>query len=266
MVEVVGVRFKRTMKIYDFDANSLALEKNDPVIVETEHGITLGKVVIPPHMKEKNLIHKGLKRVLRKATEDDIRQAEEIRQKELRAKFFCAEKARELGLFMKVVNVEYFFDGSKAIFYFTADKRVDFRRLVRLLASEFKTRIEMRQIGARDEAKLVGGIGACGRELCCAKFMPSFELVSIKMAKAQGLLLNPDDISGRCGRLMCCLAFEFPLYKEMGKKIPKMGKRIKTTKGEGRVVRLDILKERFWVHLNKTGETVEMTPENWMKG
>jgi cell fate regulator YaaT (PSP1 superfamily) len=199
------------------------------------------------------------------ATEEDIRQADKIRNKELEAKYFCTEKAKELGLAMKVVHVEYFFDGSKAIFYFTADKRVDFRKLVRLLASQFRTRIEMRQIGARDEAKLIGGLGACGRELCCAKFMPSFELVSIKMAKAQGLLLNPDEISGRCGRLMCCLAFEFPLYKEMGKKLPKMGKRIKTTQGEGRVVRLDILKGRFWVHL-QGGETVEMTPENWKKG
>ena len=265
MVEVVGVRFKRTLKICDFEANNLSLKKGDSVIVETEHGITLGKVAIPSHMKEKNRIHKGLKKALRKATEEDIQQAEEIHKKELEAKYFCAEKARELGLGMKVVNVEYFFDGSKAIFYFTADKRVDFRRLVRMLASKFKTRIEMRQIGARDEAKLVGGLGACGREMCCAKFMPSFELVSIKMAKTQGLLLNPEEISGRCGRLMCCLAFEFPLYKEMGKKLPKMGKRIKTTQGEGRVVRLDILKNRFWVHLSG-GETVEMTPENWMKG
>ncbi len=265
MVNVVGVRFKRTLKIYDFDANHLDLKKGDSVIVETEHGISLGKVVVPPHEKDESRVHKGLKKVLRKATEEDIRQAEEIRKKELRAKFFCSEKAKELGLAMKVVNVEYFFDGSKAIFYFTADKRVDFRKLVRLLAAEFRTRIEMRQIGARDEAKLVGGIGACGRELCCAKFMPSFELVSIKMAKAQGLLLNPEEISGRCGRLMCCLAFEFPLYKEMGKKLPKMGKRIKTNRGEGRVVRLDILKGRFWDHL-QNGETVEMTPENWMKG
>lgn len=265
MVEVVGVRFKRTLKIYDFDANNLNLKKGDSVIVETEHGITLGKVAIPSHKKEKSRIHRRLKKVLRKAEEEDIYQAEEIRKKELEAKYFCAEKAKELGLNMKVVNVEYFFDGSKAIFYFTADKRVDFRKLVRMLASEFKTRIEMRQIGARDEAKLVGGLGACGREFCCSKFMPSFELVSIKMAKAQGLILNPEEISGRCGRLMCCLAFEFPLYKEIGKKLPRLGKRIKTTQGEGRVVRLDILKEHFWVHLS-TGETVEMTPERWIKG
>ena len=265
MVEVVGIRFKRTLKIYDFDTNHQSLKKGDSVIVETDHGITLGKVVLPPHKKEKNRTHKGLKKVLRKASEEDIQQAEEIRYKELEAKYFCIEKARELGLAMKVVNVDYFFDGSKAIFYFTADKRVDFRKLVRMLASRFKTRIEMRQIGARDEAKLVGGLGTCGRELCCAKFIPTFELVSIKMAKAQGLLLNPEEISGRCGRLMCCLAFEFPLYKEMGKRLPKMGKRIKTTEGEGRVVRLDILKNRFWVHLSGGG-TVEMTPENWRKG
>lgn len=265
MVEVVGVRFKRSLKVYDFDANQLNLQKGDSVIVETEHGVTLGKVAIPPHKKEKSRIHKGLKKALRKATEEDIYQAEEIRKKELEAKFFCVEKAKELNLAMKVVNVEYFFDGSKAVFYFTADKRIDFRKLVRMLASKFKTRIEMRQIGARDEAKLIGGMGACGRELCCAKFMPSFELVSIKMAKAQGLILNPEEISGRCGRLMCCLAFEFPLYKEMGKKLPKMGKRIKTPLGEGRVVRIDILNERFWVHLS-SGEKVEMTPENWLKG
>ncbi len=265
MVEITGIRFKRNLKIYDFDANQVSLKKGSSVIVETENGMTLGVVAVPPREKDEHRVHKGLKKVLRAATEEDIAQAEKIRQQELRAKVFCVEKVKQLGLKMKIVNVEYFFDGSKAIFYFTADKRVDFRKLVRMLASEFRTRIEMRQIGARDEAKHVGGLGACGRELCCAKFMPSFELISIKMAKTQGLVLNPDEISGRCGRLMCCLAFEFPQYKAMSKHLPKMGKRIKTTHGEGRVVRLDIMMQRFWVRLS-SGETMEMTPENWMRG
>jgi len=211
---VVGVRFKKAGKIYYFDPGEVALAAGDHVIVETVRGMEYGEVVVgPKEVPEEGLVL-PLKKVIRKATAEDALQVEENKRKAERAFDICLEKIASHGLPMKLIDVEYTFDGSKIIFYFTAEGRVDFRELVKDLASVFKTRIELRQIGVRDEAKMLGGLGPCGRPLCCATFLGDFEPVSIKMAKQQSLSLNPTKISGICGRLMCCLKFESEYYRD----------------------------------------------------
>ena len=210
--KVTGVKFKDWGKVYSFDAQGLELKKTDKVIVETEGGLCLGSVKIPPYEQEDNSAKKGLKKVMRFATEEDLMQLARNKEKETDAFILCRDKIADMKLSMKLVNVEYTFDGSKALFYFTAEERVDFRELVKNLANQVHTRIEMRQIGVRDEAKKKGGIGPCGRILCCTTWIDSFGPVSVKMAKVQGLSLNPANISGMCGRLMCCLAFEHKNY------------------------------------------------------
>jgi len=241
-------------KAEGFDALDLPLDAGENIVVETEKGLVLGKVLSPPHEKEKRFFLKSPRKVIRKATPEDQEQFEKNQQLEKEAFQFCLRKIKEKGLNMKLVKTEVLLDRSKALFYFTSEKRVDFRELVRDLAGEFRMRIEMRQIGVRDEAKMICGIGSCGRELCCAKFMNRFELVSVKMAKEQNLALNPIKISGICGRLMCCLAYEFPTYIELKRDLPKLGKRIATPAGKGKIIRQNVLSQTVTVELEEGGE------------
>jgi len=217
MDKVVGIRFKPAGKIYDFSCGSFVLKTGDPVIVETENGLGFGTVATPPNQIEKKEGSPFLKKVYRPATENDFLQIKKNSETEARALEFCHQCIKELKLEMNLFRTESNFDASKITFFFTADGRVDFRKLVKMLVKEFRTKIEMRQVGIRNQAKMCGGVGRCGRELCCAAFMTKFDPVSIRMAKKQGLSLNPTKISGVCGRLMCCLTFENDAYEKRGK-------------------------------------------------
>ncbi len=256
MARVIGVRFKKACRIYTFEVGDVDCRPGDWVVVETERGMALGQVADGPRELPEPP-PQPLKKVLRAAGSRDILRYEQNCELEGYAYQFCLERIREKGLPMKLVDVEYLFDGSKAIFYFTADNRVDFRELVRELARQFHTRIEMRQIGVRDEAKMVGGIGACGRELCCATWLTDFAPISVRMAKEQDVALNPTKISGICGRLMCCLAYEHAMYRNLARGFPKLGKAVRTPRGEGKVVRRNVLEGTFVIHTGK-GE-VEVT-------
>jgi len=255
MVKVVGVRFRSAGKIYYFDPGDLEINLNEYSIVETARGIEFGQVVVPNREVPEEEIVAPLKKVLRVATEEDIKHAEENKKKEKEAFEICLKKIEEHKLDMKLIDVEYTFDNNKILFYFTADGRVDFRELVKDLAAIFRTRIELRQIGVRDESKMMGGIGICGRILCCSSFLGEFQPVSIKMAKEQGLSLNPAKISGVCGRLMCCLKYEQDVYEEMLYRIPKVDAIVETPEGQGVVVEVNLLKEIIKVKLNKDNET-----------
>ncbi|WP_128425142.1 PSP1 domain-containing protein [Gudongella oleilytica] len=236
MVRVVGVRFKKAGKIYYFDPDVIEVAHNDFVIVETARGIEFGHVVIGPRDVPEEEIILPLKKVLRLATDEDFEVHRSNRAKAKEAIETCQRKVEEHGLDMKLVDVEYTFDNNKVIFYFTADGRIDFRELVKDLAAIFKTRIELRQIGVRDEAKMVGGVGPCGQVVCCAKFLGEFAPVSIKMAKEQSLSLNPTKISGLCGRLMCCLKYEQDTYEELLKTMPSVGAIVMTPQGKGVII------------------------------
>ena len=240
--DVVGVRFKRRGKIYYFDPKNAAPAVDEGVIVETARGVEYGYVAIERKAVEEESIVGELKPIIRTATEDDERRNAANRNLAREAMAVCEDKIHEHGLKMHLINAEYTFDNSKLLFYFTADGRVDFRGLVRDLASIFRTRIELRQIGVRDEAKLVGGIGICGRECCCTTFLGDFTPVSINMAKDQGLSLNPDAISGVCGRLLCCLRYEQDGYEENLKILPRVGRTVYTSEGQGVVVSTDTLR------------------------
>lgn len=242
-IRLVSVSFHCAGKIFDFDPLEFALAPGDKVIVETERGRALGTVVCAPKETPAEEAPPKLKSILRIATDSDLAMAAANTEKEIEAVSFCRQRIRERELEMKLVRAEYLFDGSKVLFYFTADGRIDFRDLVRDLAQQLRTRIEMRQIGVRDEAKLVGGLGICGRELCCSSYLREFAPVSVKMAKAQGLALNPTKISGQCGRLLCCLAYEYENYNEMRKKLPKIGKKVTLPGGIAEVVSLDVLQQ-----------------------
>ena len=243
-LNIVSIAFHTAGKIFDFDAQDLTLEPGYKVVVETERGRALGTVVNAPREVSAEDAPPKLKAVTRIATEADLQMAESNAQRELEALKFCKQRVKERNLDMKLVRAEYLFDGSKIIFYFTADGRIDFRELVRDLAQYFRTRIEMRQIGVRDEAKLTGGIGICGRELCCCSYLREFAPVSVKMAKAQGLALNPSKISGQCGRLLCCLAYEYETYNDLKKGLPKCGKKVQISSGTAEIVALDILAQK----------------------
>ncbi len=249
---VVGIRFKLAGKIYYFDPGELNLSVNDGVIVETSRGIEYGTVVIGPREVPEEEVVGALKMVLRKANEDDLEQLQANREKEAKAMEICLEKIDVHGLPMKLVDVEQTFGGNKIIFYFTADGRIDFRELVKDLAAIFRTRIELRQIGVRDEAKMIGGLGCCGRELCCATWLADFASVSIRMAKEQNLSLNPTKISGICGRLMCCLKFENEVYEQAKEGFPELGKRVTTPDGYGRVNSINIIKQTVNVELQES--------------
>ena len=266
MVTIVGIRFKRAGKIYYFSPGEYDLEKGDHAIVETARGIEYGEVVIPRQEVEEGKIVSPLKTVIRKATEADTRKVEENHRKEKEAFVICEKKIAARKLDMHLVNVEYTFDVGKIIFYFTADGRIDFRELVKDLAAVFRTRIELRQIGVRDEAKMLGGIGCCGRPLCCATFLGDFEPVSIKMAKEQNLSLNPTKISGICGRLLCCLKYESDLYcgsccKKREKKkehgmVPRPGMKVVTPGGEGMVMNISRREQTVTVELSPVNRIV----------
>ncbi len=243
MKNIVGVRFKRPGKIYFFDSGNLKLNYHDKVIVETSMGEDLGEVAsYKRNMPEDNLAN-PLKKIIRIATSKDLKHYDENKKKEEEAFRICEEKIKKYKLDMHLIDVEYTFDNTKILFYFTADGRIDFRDLVKELASIFKTRIELRQIGVRDEVKRIGGNGVCGRELCCCSFLSDFETVSIKMAKEQNIALNPSKISGNCGRLMCCLKYEQEVYEDKLKRLPKIGSTVKTGDGEGIVDSVETLKE-----------------------
>ncbi len=242
MAEIIGVRFKPVGKTYYFDPLDLDIKRGDNVIVETSRGVEYGNVVSGRRELKPNELNKPLKGVLRIATEEDNARYAANKESEKAAFDICLEKIAKHGLDMKLVEVEYTFDGSKILFYFTADGRIDFRDLVKDLASVFHTRIELRQIGVRDESKTIGSIGVCGRSLCCSKFLGEFVPVSIKMAKEQGLSLNPTKISGACGRLMCCLKYEQDVYEELLKETPQQGSLVSTPDGKGTVESVSLLK------------------------
>ena len=253
MKRIIGVRFKRLGKIYFFDPKWLEVKKGEKVVVETTQGEEIAEVVVPNRMIEEEKLTSPLKKVLRLASSRDLKHAEECRKKENEAFELCNKKIKEHKLDMTLTDVEYKFDNSKILFYFTADGRVDFRDLVKDLAAVYKTRIELRQIGVRDEVKRIGGNGVCGRELCCCSFLRDFETVSIKMAKEQNISLNPSKISGNCGRLMCCLKYEQEVYEDKLKKLPNIGAIVKTPDGQGEVDGIEPLKEVVKVKI-KDGE------------
>ena len=253
MKRIIGVRFKRLGKIYFFDPKWLEVKKGEKVIVETSQGEEIAEAIVPNRMIEEEKLTSPLKKVLRLASARDLKHAEECRKKEKEAFELCNKKIKEHKLEMTLTDVEYKFDNSKILFYFTADGRVDFRDLVKDLAAVYKTRIELRQIGVRDEVKRIGGNGVCGRELCCCSFLRDFETVSIKMAKEQNISLNPSKISGNCGRLMCCLKYEQEVYEEKLKKLPNIGAIVKTPDGQGEVDGVEPLKEIIKVKI-KDGE------------
>ena len=257
MSDIVGVRFKRAGKIYYFDPADIDLEVNDYVVVETTRGLELGQVVISPKQVLASDVHKPLKPVVRKAELEDTKRAQKLEAKEKEALAECSKLIDKLHLPMKLLFAEYNLDGSRLTFYFSAAERVDFRELVRELATRLKVRVEMRQTGPRDEAKLIGGCGRCGRPLCCASFLSEFAPVSIRMAKEQDLPLNPMKISGLCGRLMCCLVYENEQYRIMKEKLPKEGQQVSTAKGVAKVVRSNPLKETVLVELENQ-VTVEL--------
>ena len=255
MLNVIGVRFKSGGKTYYFDPQGMDISRGDHVIVETSRGMEYGEVVIGKRSIDTERFQKPVKSVIRVATEEDTRRYKKNKEFEKEAYKICLEKIQKHNLEMKLVEVEYTFDGNKILFYFTADGRVDFRELVKDLATVFKTRIELRQIGVRDEAKALGSIGVCGRGLCCSQFLNDFTSVSIKMAKEQGLSLNPTKISGTCGRLMCCLKYEQDTYEELLKSAPRQGAQVKTPDGNGTVEYVSLLKGFVKVRFDKDNET-----------
>ncbi len=259
MVKVIGVRFKDAGKIYYFDPDTYTFEFGDHAIVETVRGVEFGEVVIEPREVPEKEVVMPLKKVIRKATEADHEAEQKNRDKEREAFFICQEKIEKHGLDMKLVDVEYTFDTKKVIFYFTADGRVDFRELVKDLASVFRTRIELRQIGVRDQAKFLGGLGPCGRECCCCSFLGEFQPVSIKMAKDQNLSLSPAKISGLCGRLMCCLNYEHEHYAHIKRRMPPNGQSVRTPDGQGIVVDSNLIKETVRVKMELPDGTFDIS-------
>ena len=262
MKKIVGIRFKKLGKIYFFNPCDIEFEKGQSAIVETARGVELGEVAIANRIIDDSKIIAPLKDVIRLATEEDIKRYEENEKKSKEAYAVCEKKIQEHNLDMKWVDVEYTFDGTKLLFYFTADGRIDFRDLVKDLAAIYKTRIELRQIGVRDEVKMLGGYGMCGRELCCCNHLGDLNPVSIKMAKEQGLSLNPTKISGVCGRLMCCLKHEQEVYEEKLSRLPSVGSIVKTPEGKGTVEDVEVLREIIKVKIEKDGSFTKKSFKN----
>ena len=255
MAIIIGVKFKGAGKVYYFDPDEAILNAGDYVVVETSRGIECGTVTFGNREINDDGLNRPLKKIIRPATAEDIAHLEDNRKKEEKAYGICLKKIIEHNLKMKLVTVEYTFDNNKILFYFTADGRVDFRELVKDLAGIFRTRIELRQIGVRDESKMLGGLGICGREFCCKGFLSDFQPVSIKMAKEQGMSLNPVKISGTCGRLMCCLKYEQEAYSDLLKKTPKIGAYVSTPDGKGTVVDQNLIKVILNVQLQKNPDS-----------
>lgn len=249
MKKVIGIRFKPAGKVYDFDGGAFVLSTGEPVIVETENGLEFGVVAVPPKMVEDDQVGKTLKKVYRLANDKDFLRLEKNKKTQQFAHGYCLESIKKLGLQMNLFEVESNFDATKLTFFFTAEGRVDFRQLVKMLVRKLSVKVEMRQVGIRNQAKMCGGIGRCGREICCSKFIEKFNPVSIRMAKEQGLSLNPTKISGQCGRLMCCLTYEYETYKQLKSKFPKIGKTVETTHGRGKVIRHQLATDKIVVRL-----------------
>jgi cell fate regulator YaaT (PSP1 superfamily) len=260
--QIVAISLQPTGHLYNFLSGGLDLKRGDRVLVESEIGARLGTVEIEPHYPALTLDLGQLKPVLRVAEEGDLRAEEDTLSREASAERLCAERIRQRDLPMKLVTVDYSFDGRKAVFYFIADNRVDFRDLVRDLAQALRIRVEMKQIGHRDETKVIGAIGPCGRELCCSSWLRDFDSVTVKMAREQGLALNPSRLAGMCGRLKCCLRYEYGTYLELKRALPNTGKRVESVKGNGKVLRQNILKQTVLVQLDEEGGVVEVTLED----
>lgn len=259
MVKVIGVRFRTAGKIYFFSPGQFDIKQGDNVIVETARGVEFGRVVSGVKEVAEEDVIQPLKSVIRIATEQDQKVVNKNKQKEKEAFKICLEKIRKHGLEMKLIDVEYTFDGNKILFYFTADGRIDFRELVKDLAAVFRTRIELRQIGVRDETKIRGGIGICGRPLCCSTYLTEFSAVSIKMAKEQNLSLNPTKISGVCGRLMCCLKHEQDTYEYLNEKLPNVGDFVRTTDGnKGEVLSVSVLRQKVRIVVTDKDDNKEV--------
>ena len=259
MTEIVSVRFNERGKAYFFDPSGLMIEKGDKVVVETVKGLEYGECARGNHKVPDDSVVQPLRPVVRIATDADNRSAQAGKEKEKEAFDYCVEKIADFGLEMKLVSVEYGFEGNKILFFFTSDGRVDFRELVKDLAGKFRARIELRQIGVRDEAKMLGGLGVCGKQFCCSQFLTEFHPVSIKMAKIQGLSLNPTKISGACGRLMCCLKYEETAYEDLVKKAPKIGAFVETPSGKGSVINVNLLRGNAKVRLEDGYDTTLKT-------
>lgn len=265
MNKIVGIQFKSHGKVYDFDSGHFVLKKGDKVMVITEEGPAIGCVCTEPQNRDPKAPKRPLKKVFRLATPEEVERYEKSTALEDDVYRYCYLKIKERSLPMSLVSVERLFDGSKIVVYFTAEGRVDFRELVKDLVKKFRTRIEMRQIGVRHQAKMVGGLGTCGRPLCCGAFLNVFAPVTIKMAKEQNISLNPSKISGMCGRLMCCLTYEHAFYEKTKKGIPKIGKTVLTKRGQGTVVRQNVLKETVSVTL-ESGEEIEIQADEVFQG
>lgn len=250
MKKIVGIRLKPGGKIYDFDCGAFVLNEEDKVIVETDQGLAIGVVAVPPVRRNAESLNKPLKKIYRLANQKDLCQIEKNLKSEKLARTYGLFCIKKLGLEMNLFFVESSFDGSKLTFFFTSDSRVDFRQLVKMLVKEFGVRIEMKQVGIRNKAKMCGGIGRCGRELCCSSFLEKFEPISIRMAKEQKLSLNPTKISGQCGRLMCCLTFENETYRHLRSSLPQIGHMVDTDRGKAKVIRHNVICNRVVVRLN----------------
>jgi cell fate regulator YaaT (PSP1 superfamily) len=264
MRKIVGIRFKPAGKIYDFDCGAFVLNQGDHVIVETEQGLGFGMVAVAPLARKAQSSGKPLKKVYRLASQKDFQRRKRNLKTEKTAYAFCLKCIQKLGLKMNLFAVESTFDANKLTFFFTSDGRVDFRQLVKMLVKQFGVRIEMRQVGIRNQAKMCGGLGRCGRETCCSGFMEKFGPVSIRMAKEQGLSLNPTKISGQCGRLMCCLTFEYETYQELKAGLPKIGKTIMTQGGKGKVIRHNPIQKKITIRL-LDGREIEITKDHIIK-
>lgn len=260
--KIVTVSLRRAGALSNFLSGTLALERGDRVLVETESGVCLATIERGPHEPSHTLNLDAVKPIVRPANDDDFRVEEENLVREEQARRLCLGRIRNRNLPMKLVNVDYMFDGRKAVFYFISESRVDFRDLVRDLANVLRVRVEMKQIGARDETKVTGGAGPCGRELCCSSWLRDFEGVTVKMAREQGLALNPSRLAGMCGRLKCCLRYEYATYVELKRNLPRVGKRVESVKGDGKVLRHNIFRQTVFIQRDEDGGVVEATLED----
>jgi cell fate regulator YaaT (PSP1 superfamily) len=260
--KIVAVSLQPTGHLFNYLSDGFELKRGDRVLVDTENGTRLATVEIPPHEPAHTLDRAALKSILRLANDHDFRVEEDALTREEQAERMCVSRIHERGLAMKLIKVDYALDGRKAVFYFVAENRVDFRELVRDLANSLRVRVEMKQIGARDETKITGGIGPCGRELCCSSFLRDFDAVTVKMARDQGLALNPSRLAGMCGRLKCCLKYEYGTYLELKRALPNTGRQVESVKGNGKVLRQNILKQTVMIQLEEGGAIVEATLED----
>jgi cell fate regulator YaaT (PSP1 superfamily) len=257
--KIVAISLQTTGHLYNYLAGDFALSRGDRVLIDTENGTRVGTVEIEPHEPAQTLNLAAMKPVMRLASETDFDLEHENLLREERARHLCLQRLRERGMLMKLVSAEFSFDARKVVFYFIAEGRIDFRDLVRDLANTLRVRVEMKQIGARDETKVTGGVGPCGRELCCSSFLRDFDAVTVKMAREQGLALNPSRLAGMCGRLKCCLKYEYGTYLELKKALPNPGRRVQSVKGDGKVVRQNILKQTVMIALDNEGPVIEAT-------